>query len=74
MTFWSFAASLRAKGVPYSNVIAVLAVPCWTALVLAVLTLLTISTTYRSGAVFLPRRNVELYRNLAILGGLRFYW
>jgi putative oxidoreductase len=43
-------------------------------LVLAVLTLVTISTTYRSGAVFLPRRNVELYRNLAILGGLLFYF
>src|SRR3954451_23001214 len=89
MNFWSFAASLGAKGVPYSNAIAVLAVvaeilgpltliiglwPRWTALVLAVLTLLTISTTYRSGAVFLPRRNVELYRNLAILGGLLFYF
>jgi putative oxidoreductase len=71
MTFWSFAASLGAKGVPYANAVAVLAVvaeilgpltliiglwPRWTALVLAVLTLLTISTTYRSGAVFLPRR------------------
>jgi len=89
MTFWSFAASLGAKGVPYANAVAVLAVvaeilgpltliiglwPRWTALVLAVLTLLTISTTYRSGAVFLPRRNVELYRNLAILGGLLFYF
>ena len=91
MNFWSFAASLGAKGVPYSNAIAVLAVvaeilgpltliiglwPRWTALVLAVLTLLKIATTYRSGlwgAVFLPRRNVELYRNLAILGGLLFY-
>jgi putative oxidoreductase len=85
MTFWSFAA----KGVPYANAVAVLAFvaeilgpltliiglwPRWTALVLAVLTLLTISTTYRSGAVFLPRRNVELYRNLAILGGLLFYF
>ena len=51
--------------------------PRWTALVLAVLTLLKIATTYRSGlwgAVFLPRRNVELYRNLAILGGLLFYF
>jgi putative oxidoreductase len=92
MNFWSFAASLGAKGVPYSNAIAVLAVvaeilgpltliiglwPRWTALVLAVLTLLKIATTYRSGlwgAVFLPRRNVELYRNLAILGGLLFYF
>jgi len=88
MTFWSFAASLGAKGVPYANAVAVLAVvaeilgpltliiglwPRWTALVLAVLTLVTISTTYRSGAVFLPRRNVELYRHLAILGGLLFY-
>ena len=55
MTFWSFAASLGAKGVPYSNAIAVLAVvaeilgpltlilglwPRGTALVLAVLTIL----------------------------------
>ena len=92
MNFWSFAASLGAKGVPYSNAIAVLAVvaeilgpqtliiglwPRWTAFTLAVLTLLKIATTYRSGlwgAVFLPRRNVELYRNLAILGGLLFYF
>ena len=51
--------------------------PRWTALVLAVLTLLKIATTYRPGlwgAVFRPRRNVELYRNLAILGGLLFYF
>ena len=79
MNFWSFAASLGAKGVPYSNAIAVLAVaaeilgpltliiglwPRPTALVLAGPTLLKIATTYRSGlwgAVFLPRRNVELY-------------
>ena len=92
MTFWSFAASLGAKGVPYSNAIAVLVVvaevlgplalilglwPRGTALVLAVLTLLTIWIKYRSGmwgAVFLPRRNVELYRSLAILGGLLFYF
>jgi putative oxidoreductase len=91
MTFWSFAASLGAKGVPYSNAIAVLAVvaeilgpltlilglwPRGTALVLAVLTILKIATTYRSGwgAIFLPRRNMELYRNLAILGGLLFYF
>jgi putative oxidoreductase len=91
MNFWSFAASLGAKGVPYSNAIAVLAVvaeilgpltlilglwPRGTALVLAVLTILKIATTYRSGwgAIFLPRRNMELYRNLAILGGLLFYF
>ena len=91
MTFWSFAASLGAKGVPYSNAIAVLAVvaeilgpltlilglwPRGTALVLAVLTILKIATTYRSGwgAIFLPRGNMELYRNLAILGGLLFYF
>jgi putative oxidoreductase len=91
MNFWSFAASLGAKGVPYSNAIAVVAVvaeilgpltlilglwPRGTALVLAVLTILKIATTYRSGwgAIFLPRRNVELYRNLAILGGLLFYF
>ena len=91
MNFWSFAASLGAKGVPYSNAIAVLAVvadilgpstlildvwPLGTALVLAVLTILKIATTYRSGwgAIFLPRRNMELYRNLAILGGLLFYF
>ena len=64
MNFWSFAASLGAKGVPYSNAIAVLAVvaeilgpltlilglwPRGTALVLAVLTILKIATTYRSG-------------------------
>jgi putative oxidoreductase len=87
MNFWSFAASLGAKGMPYS--LAVVAEilgpltliiglwPRWTALVLAVLTLLTISPTSRSGmwaAVFVPRRNVELYRNLAILGGLLFYF
>src|SRR3954462_4277943 len=92
MNFWSFAASLGAKGVPYSNAIAVLTVaaevigpltlilglwPRWTALALAVLTILTISIAYRSGmwgAVFLPRRNLDLYRNLAILGGLLFYF
>jgi putative oxidoreductase len=91
MNFWSFAASLGAKGVPYSNAIAVLAVvaeilgpltlilglwPRGTALVLAVLTILKIATTYRSGwgAIFLPRRNMELYRTLAILGGLLFYF
>jgi putative oxidoreductase len=92
MNFWSFAASLGANGVPYSNAIAVLAV---VAEILGPLTLIIglwprwtvgIGRAHPPqklrqpiaqdlwGAVFLPRRNVELYRNLAILGGLLFYF
>lgn len=51
--------------------------PRWTALALVVFTAATLWITHRAslaGAVFRPRQNAELYRTLAIMGGLLFYF
>ena len=51
--------------------------PRWIALVLVAFTAVTLWMTHRSavvGMVFRPRQNVEVYRTLAIIGGLRFYF
>lgn len=51
--------------------------PRWTALVLVAFTAVSLWLTHRSGgmgAMFRPRQNVEVYRTLAIMGGLLFYF
>ena len=51
--------------------------PRWTALVLVAFTAVTLWIAHRSaavGMVFRPRQNVEVYRTLAIMGGLLFYF
>ena len=51
--------------------------PRWTALALVAFTALTLWLNHRSGvmgAVFRPRQNVEVYRTLALMGGLLFYF
>src|SRR3954454_18022069 len=51
--------------------------PRWTALALVAFTAVTLWIAHRSGvmgAVFRPRQNVEVYRTLAIMGGLLFYF
>jgi putative oxidoreductase len=51
--------------------------PRWTALALVTFTAATLWIAHRSavvGMVFRPRQNVEVYRTLAIMGGLLFYF
>ena len=51
--------------------------PCWTALALIGLTAATLWMTYGSSApalLFRPRQNADLFQNLAIIGGLLFYF
>jgi putative oxidoreductase len=51
--------------------------PRWTALALIGLTAATLWMTYGSSApalLFRPRQNVELFQNLAVIGGLLFYF
>src|SRR3954453_5588503 len=51
--------------------------PRWTALALVAFTAVTLWLNQRAsfaGAVFRPRLNAELYRTLAIMGGLLFYF
>jgi len=51
--------------------------PRWIALVLVAFTAVTLWITHRSavvGLVLRPRQNVEIYRTLAIMGGLLFYF
>ena len=51
--------------------------PRWTALALVAFSAVTLWVAYRSavvGMVFRPRQNVEVYRTLAIMGGLLFYF
>lgn len=92
MAFSAFAASLAAKGIPYSTIVAGVLVaaeilgplaliiglwPRWTALALIGFTAATLWMTYGSsmtGLVFRPRQNVDFFQNLAVLGGLLFYY
>ena len=92
MTFSAYAASLKAKGLPFAvlwagglvaaEVLGPLALiigawPRWTALALVALTAVTLWLNHSTsfvGAVFRPRANAELYRTLAIMGGLLFYF
>jgi len=92
MTFSAFAASLKAKGLPFAVLWAVLLIaaevlgplaliigawPRWTALALVAFTAVTLWLHHRTsfvGALFRPRSNAELYRTLAIMGGLLFYF
>jgi putative oxidoreductase len=51
--------------------------PRWTALALVAFTAVTLWLNHRTsfaGAVFRPRQNADLYRTLAIMGGLLFYF
>jgi putative oxidoreductase len=51
--------------------------PRWTALALIGFTAATLWMTYGSsvtGLLFRPRQNVEFFQNLAIIGGLLFYF
>ncbi len=51
--------------------------PRWTALVLIGLSAATVWMTYGpsvTGLIFRPGQNVELFQNLAIIGGLLFYF
>jgi putative oxidoreductase len=53
------------------------ACPRWTALALVAFTAVTLWLNHRTsfaGAVFRPRQNADLYRTLAIMGGLLFYF
>jgi len=71
------AAVLVAAQVLGSVALIVGAWPRWTALALAAFTAVTLWLTHRSGvmgAMFRPRQNVEVYRTLAIMGGLLFYF
>jgi putative oxidoreductase len=91
--FAKFAASLKAKGVPFSMAVAgldvaigvigpiALIVGLWpkaTALVLIGLTLVTTWTTFRWGilgpAFRSPQLQPQLFKNVAILAGLAFYY
>ena len=92
MTFSAYAASLKAKGLPFAvlwagvlvaaEVLGPLALiigawPRWTALALVAFTAVTLWLNHRTsfaGALFRPRQNAELYRTLAIMGGLLFYF
>ena len=92
ITFSAYAASLKAKGLPFAvlwagvlvaaEVLAPLALiigawPRWTALALVAFTAVTLWLHHRTsfaGALFRPRANAELYRTLAIMGGLLFYF
>jgi len=92
MTFSIYLASLKAKGLPFPLVWAVVLVaaevlgplaliigawPRWTALALVAFTAVTLWLNQRAsfvGAVFRPRQNAELYRTLAVMGGLLFYF
>src|SRR4051794_10836179 len=92
MTFSAYAASLKAKGLPFAVLWAVVLVaaevlgplaliigawPRWTALALVAFTAVMLWVSHRSSlvsAVFRPRQNAEVYRNLAIMGGLLFYF
>ena len=92
MTFSAYAASLKAKDLPFAVLWAVVLVaaevlgplaliigawPRWTALALVAFAAVTLWVGHRSslvGAVFRPRQNAEFYRNLAIMGGLLFYF
>jgi putative oxidoreductase len=51
--------------------------PRWTALALIGFTAATLWMSYGpsvTGLIFRPRQNVELFQNLAIIGGLLFYF
>ena len=51
--------------------------PRWTALALIGFTVATLWMTYgpsATGLIFRPRQNLELFQNLAITGGLLFYF
>jgi putative oxidoreductase len=51
--------------------------PRWTALVLIGLTVATLWMTYDKsvlGLISRPRQNADLFQNLAIMGGLLFYF
>ena len=92
ITFSAYAASLKAKGLPFAVLWAVVLVaaevlgplaliigawPRWTALTLVAFTAVTLWLSHRAsflGAVFRPRQNADLYRALAIMGGLLFYF
>ena len=92
MTFSAYAASLKAKGLPFAalwagvlvaaEVLGPLALiigawPRWTALALVAFTAVTLWLSHRAsfaGALFRPRQNADLYRTLAIMGGLLFYF
>jgi len=92
MTFSAYAASLKAKGLPFAVLWAVMLVaaevlgpvaliigawPRWTALALVAFTAVMLWVGHRTslvGAVVRPRQNAELYRTLAIMGGLLFYF
>ena len=92
MSFSKFAASLAAKGLPYPEVWAVLAVavellgplalivgivPRWTALALLAFTVMATWTTHRYwtfGGAARHQQHVQFYKNLAIMGGLLFYF
>ena len=91
MTLSVYTASLKAKGLPFPLIWAVVLVgaevigplaliagiwPRWTALALVAFTAVTLWISYRfslAGAVLRPRQNGEVYRTLAIMGGLLFY-
>ena len=92
MTFSAYAASLKAKGLPFpmlwagvlvaAEVLGPIALiigawPRWTALALVAFTAVTLWLNHRTsfaGAVFRPRQNADLYRTLAVMGGLLFYF
>jgi putative oxidoreductase len=92
MAFSAYGASLKAKGLPFAVLWAVLLIavevlgplaliigawPRWTALALVAFTAVTLWLHQRAsfaGALFRPRQNAELYRTLAIMGGLLFYF
>ena len=51
--------------------------PRWTALTLVAFAAVTLWLSHRAsfaGALFRPRQNADLYRTLAIMGGLLFYF
>ncbi len=82
MAFSAIAASLRAKGLPYSEVIGPLALlirlwPRWTALALICFTGASLWMAYgQSGLSMLlrPLQSMKLFERLAIMGGLLFYF
>ena len=92
MTFSAYAASLKAKGLQFAFLWALVLVaaevlgplaliigawPRWTALALVAFTAVTLWLSHRAsllGVVVRPRQNADLYRTLAIMGGLLFYF
>jgi putative oxidoreductase len=82
MALSAFAASLRAKGLPYSEVIGPLALliglwPRWTALAIICFTGVSLWMVYRQPGLSMllrPQQIVELFERLTIMGGLLFYF